>query len=128
MLLGLYLEALDEELVALQPSIIKHKPASTPKVDELGGEIRSGEGQTEVGERDYTVLQFSISALGLALLMYLDMLGKFIQVSHLAHIRWKVPLDRTRTKPAGHRRRQRLEITQTQHPGPFPLLDSRKSW
>ena len=53
--LGLYLEALDEELFTLQSSIIKHKPTSTPKVDELEGEIRSGEGQTEVGERDYTV-------------------------------------------------------------------------
>ena len=116
----------------LQSSIIKHKPTSTPKVDELEEEIRSSEGKTEVGERDYTVRQFSIPALGLALLMYLDMLGKFGQVSHLAHIRRKVPLDRTCAKPAGHRRRQRLEITQTQHPGPFPLLspllDSHKSW
>ncbi|KAH9980795.1 hypothetical protein BJV77DRAFT_1073382 [Russula vinacea] len=56
--LGLYLEALDEELFTLQSSIIKHKPTSTPKVDELEGEIRSGEGQTEVGERDYTASSF----------------------------------------------------------------------
>ncbi|KAF8471454.1 hypothetical protein DFH94DRAFT_674474 [Russula ochroleuca] len=33
--LGLYLEALDEELVTLQSSIGKHKPSSAPKVDEL---------------------------------------------------------------------------------------------
>jgi hypothetical protein len=61
--LGLYLEALDEELVTLQSSISKHKPASTPKVDELEEETRSDKGQTEVEERDCTVRQCSISAL-----------------------------------------------------------------
>jgi hypothetical protein len=52
--LELYLEALDEELVALQSSISKHEPGSTLKAGELE-ETESGEGQTEMGGRDYTV-------------------------------------------------------------------------
>ncbi|KAF8461823.1 hypothetical protein DFH94DRAFT_677586 [Russula ochroleuca] len=52
--LKLYLEALDEELVALQSSISKHKPGSTLKAEELEEETQSSEGQTEMGQRDYT--------------------------------------------------------------------------
>jgi hypothetical protein len=51
--LGLYLEALDEELVTLQSSISTRKPASTLKVEELEEETQSGEGQMR--ERDYSV-------------------------------------------------------------------------
>jgi hypothetical protein len=43
--LGLYLDALDEELVELR-NISTHKPASTSSVED---------GQPEVGKRDYTV-------------------------------------------------------------------------
>jgi hypothetical protein len=53
--LGVYLEALDEELVTLQPSISKPKPVFTPKVEELEEETQSGLSLTEVGVRDYTV-------------------------------------------------------------------------
>lgn len=56
--LGLYLEALDEELVTLQTSMSTLKPASTSKVEELKEETDQGSGQTEVGERNYTVRQF----------------------------------------------------------------------
>ncbi|KAH9987597.1 hypothetical protein BJV77DRAFT_774473 [Russula vinacea] len=54
-LLDLYLEALDEELVALQSSIGTHRPTSILKVEGLEEETQSGEGQTEVGEQDDTV-------------------------------------------------------------------------
>ena len=57
MYLGLYLQALDEELVTLRSSISTHKLESSLKVKELKEGTRSGEGQT-VGERDYTVRQF----------------------------------------------------------------------
>ena len=55
MFLGLYLEALDEELVTLRSSTSTHKLASTLKVEEIEEETQSGEGQTEMIERDYTV-------------------------------------------------------------------------
>ena len=58
MLLDLYLEALDEELVALQSSIGTHRPTSILKVEGLEEETQSGEGQTEVGGQDDTVRQF----------------------------------------------------------------------
>ena len=49
-------------------------------------------------------------------------IGEFSHDPHLAHIRWKVPLDRTRAKLARYHHRQRLAITPTQYPGPiFPL-------
>ena len=101
MFLGVYLEALDEELVALQPSISKHKPASTLKVEELEEETQSGLSLTEVGERDYIVRQFLYLCIEFSVAdVYIDTLGKFGRVTHLAHIRWKVPLDRTHAKPA----------------------------
>jgi hypothetical protein len=50
--LGLYLDALDEELVELHANISIHKPASAPSVEGLEEEARSVEGQTEVGKRD----------------------------------------------------------------------------
>jgi hypothetical protein len=58
-----YLEALVEELVALHTSNSTRKidPASSPKAEELEEETHPGEGQTEVGRRDYTVRQFSFS-------------------------------------------------------------------
>jgi hypothetical protein len=55
--LGLYLDALDEELVELHTYIGTHKHASAPSVQELEGEAQSAEGQTDVGKRDYTVCQ-----------------------------------------------------------------------
>jgi hypothetical protein len=55
--LGLYLEALHEELVTIHSSMSKHKPASTLNVEELEEETQSREGQTE-GERDFTVRRF----------------------------------------------------------------------
>ena len=67
--LGLYLKALDEELVALHTSLSRQKPVSTQalKIEGLEEleETRSGEGHTAsgVGERDYTVhrVPFSLS-------------------------------------------------------------------
>ena len=60
--LGLYLDALNEELVQLQTYTSAHKPASAPSAGELEEEVQSAEGQTEVGKRDYAVCQlFCIS-------------------------------------------------------------------
>ena len=76
-----------------------HKYASTLKVEELEEETRSGEGQTEVGERDCTVRQifFSCTELGVANALYTwTRIDKFSQVAHLAHIRRKDPHDLTR--------------------------------
>jgi hypothetical protein len=53
--LGVFLEDLDEELVALQTSMSTLKPASTSKVEKLEEETQQGIGLTEVGERNYTV-------------------------------------------------------------------------
>ena len=61
--LGLYLDALDEELVELHTYISAHKPASTPSVEELGEEAQLAERQTEVGKRDYTVRQLHFHTL-----------------------------------------------------------------
>ena len=66
MFLGLYLEALDEELVTLRSSIGTHRPASTLKVKELEEEAHSSESQTEMRERDYTVRRFLFTGLGVA--------------------------------------------------------------
>ena len=52
--LGVFLDALDEELAKLYTYISTHKPASAPSV-ELEGETRSAVGKTEVGKRDYMV-------------------------------------------------------------------------
>jgi hypothetical protein len=61
-ILGLYLEALDEELVTLRASINTHKLASTMKVEELKEEPLSGKDHTEVVERD-SVRQFLFPSL-----------------------------------------------------------------
>ena len=58
---GLYLDALDEELVELHTCISTHKVASTSSVEELEEEAQSAESQTEVGEQGYTVRQLSLS-------------------------------------------------------------------
>ena len=58
MFLSIYLEALDEELVTLRSSIGTHRPASTLKAEELKEGSQSGESQTEMRERDYTVRRF----------------------------------------------------------------------
>ena len=42
---------------------------------------------------------------------------RFRRVTHLAHIRRKVPFDHTRAKPALPRHCRRLAITPAQHPG-----------
>ena len=61
--LGLYLDALDEELADLRTLIDAHKPAFASSVKELGEEFQSAEGQTKVGERDYTVGSFFFLSL-----------------------------------------------------------------
>ena len=64
--LGLYLDALDRELVELQTYIRTHEPASVPDVEEFEGEVaeaKSAEGQTEVGNRDDTVRQLLFLSL-----------------------------------------------------------------
>jgi hypothetical protein len=124
--LGLYLDALDEELVELHTYISTLKLAS-PCVEELDGETQSAEGQAEVAKREYTVhvrrLCFFFSALSLTFMTYAwTRIGTFSRVAHLAHIRWKVPFDRSRAKPARHRHCPSLAITQTLYPGPFLLL------
>ena len=53
--LGLYLDALDEELVNLHAYVSTHKSASTPGVEDLEDEAQSAGGQTEVGNQGYTV-------------------------------------------------------------------------
>ena len=65
MFLGLYLEALDEELVTLHSSISTHKPASTStlKVEKLKEETQLGEGQAEMRELGYTVRQYFLLSL-----------------------------------------------------------------
>ena len=58
--LGLYVDALDKELVELKTYISTHEPASVPNVEEFEGEVaeaKSAEGQTKVGKRDHTVRQ-----------------------------------------------------------------------
>jgi hypothetical protein len=53
----------------------------------------------------------------MALLTYTwTRVDKLSRVAHLAHIRWKVSLDRMRTKPARYYHRPRLAITPTQYP------------
>ena len=59
MFLGLFLAALDEELVGLYTCIGMDKPASALSVEELDEEARSAE--TKMGKRDYTVRRFSFS-------------------------------------------------------------------
>ena len=50
--LGVYLDALDEELVELHTYTRTQRP---PSIEELNEKIQSSEGQTEVGKRDHTV-------------------------------------------------------------------------
>jgi hypothetical protein len=53
-----YLDALDEELLALLTSISTHKPASVAlHAEEPREGSKLGEGQIEVGKRDYMVRQ-----------------------------------------------------------------------
>ena len=49
-ILGLYLDALNEELVQLQTYTNAHKPATAPSVGEVREEARSAKDQTAVGE------------------------------------------------------------------------------
>ena len=57
---SVYLNVLDEELLALLTSISTHKPASTAlNVEELRERSQLVEGQTEVGKRDNIVRQSS---------------------------------------------------------------------
>ena len=53
--LGLYIDALDEELVGLRNYIGTLKPVSASSVEELEEGVQPAEGQTEVGKRNYTV-------------------------------------------------------------------------
>jgi hypothetical protein len=62
--LGLYLDALDEELVELQTYISTHKLAG---IEELEGEAQSAEAQNAVGRREYTVRRLFFLSLYLNL-------------------------------------------------------------
>ena len=55
--LGLYLDALDEELVELRTYISTQWPASAPRIEVLREEAQSAEGKAKakVGMRDHTV-------------------------------------------------------------------------
>ena len=53
--LGLYLNAIDEELTELQTCIITHNPASAPRAEEFEGGAKFAEGPIEVKKRDDTV-------------------------------------------------------------------------
>lgn len=53
--LGLYLDALDEELVELHTFISTHMLASTASVEGFEDEAQQAGGQTEVGKREYAV-------------------------------------------------------------------------
>ena len=53
--LGLYLDALNEELVQPHAYTSTHEPASAPGVGQVEEEAESAEGQTEMGEPEYTV-------------------------------------------------------------------------
>ena len=61
--LGLYLDALDEELIELRTYIGTHKPPSASGVEGLDEEVQSTQGQTAVGKRDHTVRQLSFLSL-----------------------------------------------------------------
>lgn len=61
--LRLYLDALDEELVKTHTYTTTNEPASALCVEELEEGDQSGEGQTEVGNRGYTVHQSYIHSL-----------------------------------------------------------------
>ena len=114
--LGLYLDALDEELVELHTYIRTHMLASTGSAEKLEEGAQQAGGQTKVGKREHTVLS-------LTLLTYAwTRIGKFSRFAHLSHIRWKVPFDRTRAKPTRHCHYRSLAITQTLYSGPFLLL------
>jgi hypothetical protein len=121
--LVLYLDALNEELVQPHTYTSAHRPASAPGVGELEEEAQSAEGQTEVGEREYTVRQlffFLYTALDRDVANV--RIGKFSRFAHLARIRREVSFDHTCAKPARHCHYRSLEITPTQHPGLFLLL------
>ena len=61
--LGLYLDALDEELGELDSYISAHKPTSASSLEEVEGEAQSSEGEAEVGKRDHTVRPICFSPL-----------------------------------------------------------------
>jgi hypothetical protein len=56
--LGLYLDALDEELVELHTYIRTHMLASTGGAEKLEEGAQQAGGQTKVGKREHTVRQF----------------------------------------------------------------------
>lgn len=69
--LGLYLDALEEELVELHTYISMRKPASAPNVEELKKGALSAKVQTEVRKRDDTVRRlFFLYELSWTLLTY----------------------------------------------------------
>ena len=90
--LGFYLDALDEELIELNDYINTRKILN---IEEPG----EGEDQTDVRKRGCSVCRLFLFSL-LRLIYVWKRIGGFIRVAHLAHIRWKVPFDRTRAKPA----------------------------
>ena len=61
--LGLYLDALDEELGELDSYISLQKPTSAPSIEEREGEAQSSEGEAEVGKRDHTVRPICFSPM-----------------------------------------------------------------
>jgi hypothetical protein len=118
--LGLYLNALDEELVELHTYISTHRPASTPRIEAQSAE---GQAEAEVGIRDHTVRpSHSLTALSSSMLTYAwTRIGRYSRVAHLAHIQRKIPFDHSHAKPARHHHYRSLAITRTLHSGPFPL-------
>ena len=63
--LGFYLDALEEELLALHSSIIPPKPASAVcnNAEEREEGLQSGEGWTEVGKRSHLILTHEVCFL-----------------------------------------------------------------
>ena len=61
--LGLYLDALDEELVKLGANISMRQPISAPSGEKLDEEVQSGLGQTEVRKRESELRDYTVRRL-----------------------------------------------------------------
>jgi hypothetical protein len=97
--LGLYLDALDEELIELHTYITTHKPASAPRVEKLEGDAQLVKGQSEVRRRDFAVRLFSFLCTEFDVAEVCFDIAKFSRVPHVTVIWWKVPFDCSRPKP-----------------------------
>jgi hypothetical protein len=65
--LGLYLDALDEELLKLRINIVMRQPIPAPSREKLDEEALSGEGQTEVRKRESELRDYTVRRLFLCL-------------------------------------------------------------